>query len=343
MDEDIRRRLITLGQGVCVSALIGALYALIQGLPVSVLPRSASAGILICGFVMSFELFIVEGRLGRGLVSLPFSLMILVKTLAYVFMIALALICIGLFFPPMRGDQAFTVRAFLTTSASLQDLAFSFVVSVIFNIVISLNNILGRGVLLNFLTGRYHMPKEEARIFLLIDLIGSTTAAERLGNLKYHQYLNRFFQTLGPAILNNDGRIHAYVGDEMIVEWPEERGIAKARCLRAVRDAFDIVAECAPQFEKDFNLVPAFRAVLHVGPVVTGEMGGAKREIVYLGDTLNVAARMEAHAKDVTERILISETLLDRLKRPPFVRIRPLGRVSLRGVSQPVALAALDF
>ena len=56
---------------------------------------------------------------------------------------------------------------------------FSAVFAVVISIVMQLDRLLGRGVLASFVIGRYHKPREEERIFLFLDLVGSTALAER--------------------------------------------------------------------------------------------------------------------------------------------------------------------
>ena len=55
---------------------------------------------------------------------------------------------------------------------------------------------LGQGVLRNFISGTYHRPHEEDRIFLFIDVIGSTGIAESIGAIKFHALLDQFFYDL---------------------------------------------------------------------------------------------------------------------------------------------------
>ena len=58
-----------------------------------------------------------------------------------------------------------------------------------------------------------------------------------------------------------------------------------------------MVREKAPDYEREFGVVPKFRTGLHGGPVVASECGDHKQEIVYFGDTVNTAARIEQQCK----------------------------------------------
>ena len=86
--------------------------------------------------------------------------------------------------------------------------------------------------------------------------------------------------------------------------------------------------------------MPEIRIVLHAGPVVAGECGDAKLSIVYLGDTLNAAARIEETAKTLGHDVLISATSspASTCHRP---RADPLGPIALRGRVQPIVLHEL--
>ena len=82
--------------------------------------------------------------------------------------------------------------------------------------------------------------------------------------------------------------------------------------------------------------------MLHAGPIVAGECGDAKLSIVYLGDTLNTAARLEQTAKALDRACLISGELLRRLEIPAVLAAEPLGPIALRGRQQPVDTYALE-
>ena len=105
-------------------------------------------------------------------------------------------------------------------------------------------------------------------------------------------FLNRFVADLTEPIVAARGEIHSYVGDEVIATWKLEDGKPPARSV-ACFAAIDRLAEQAPDYRREFGAAISFRAGLHCGPVVTGEMGSVKKEIVFLGDTVNTAARIQ--------------------------------------------------
>ena len=85
-----------------------------------------------------------------------------------------------------------------------------------------------------------------------------------------------------------------------------------------------------------------FRAALHCGPIVVGEMGSVKKEIAMIGDTLNTAARIVEACREYDEAVLASADLLNQLTLPGGIVARALGPVALRGRATPVELFALS-
>ena len=79
--------------------------------------------------------------------------------------------------------------------------------------------------------GKYFQPKEEDRIFMFLDLKGSTSIAEQLGEHQYFRFLKNVISDVTSAILNTRGDIYEYVGDEIIISWPLKKGLQNAYCI----------------------------------------------------------------------------------------------------------------
>ena len=165
--------------------------------------------------------------------------------------------------------------------------------------------------------------------------------AERLGPLAFHRLLNRFVTDLTDPIVAAQGEIYSYAGDELIATWKLEEGISQARCIMACFDALDAIARKASGYRSDFGAAVNLRAGPDCGPVVSGEMGSEKTEIVFLGDAVNTATRIQELCRVTGDRVLASADLVDRLELPPGVAKRPLGDLRLRGKGAEVALYAL--
>ena len=222
--------------------------------------------------------------------------------------------------------------------------AFPFFFAVAFGIsfIVQMNLMVGMNVLGYFVAGRYHRPREEQRIFLFLDLVGSTALAERLGSAAYYGLLRRFVDQLTEPILESRGEIYQYAGDEIVITWRWADGIADAACVRCFFQIEDAVARGAAAYRRDFGSVPVFRAALHGGTVVGGELGDLKREIVFTGDVLNTAGRLEAWAKQLAPETLVASTaVVEALDLPPELYAEPAEELRLRGQSDPVHVQRL--
>lgn len=208
-------------------------------------------------------------------------------------------------------------------------------------IVLQVNDKYGPGVFGKFLLGKYFNPTREERVFMFLDLRSSTTIAEKLGEERYFYFLKEVFQTVTPAILQNKGEIYQYVGDEMVISWEKEAGIKNNHCINAFFDAQSLLIESREHFQSIYDVVPEFKAGVHYGHVMAGEIGVIKREIAYSGDVLNTTARIQSKCNEHGVDVLISDELLDQLNLEPQA-YKSLGQIDLRGKSQSVQLYTIQ-
>lgn len=223
-----------------------------------------------------------------------------------------------------------------------QALVFSIVMSVVGNLFFEFAGLLGLGTLKNLLTGRYVQPRREEKTFLLIDMKDSTGMAERLGPIRFHELLNDFFHDIADAALECEAEIHKYVGDEAILTWSGDAALDDGACLLCPFAAQDFIASHKAQYLERFGAVPSFRASIHCGEIVAGEIGDVRREIAYVGDTLNVAARLLEASKTLGRDVLVSADLLKRATLPPDLRAEALPTLAVRGRSAPLGISALE-
>ncbi|MBR0898308.1 adenylate/guanylate cyclase domain-containing protein [Bradyrhizobium tropiciagri] len=279
-------------------------------------------GLLLAGVIGSIELFVLEDW--DWLNRLSFLPTLAVRSAIY----AAIIIGIQLLQP---GERIVGV----TPQDSLQDFWSSFarsaIVSVLINLGFGVANLIGSRALLNFVTGRYHAPVEEDRFVLFVDIAGSTGLAERLGGIGIHRFLDRTFRLLTQSVVDYRGEVLNYVGDEIIVTWPEQSGAVDCRPLRCFVAMRRALQKAAPQFEREFGAVPQIRGSLHFGPVIVGEIGDVKRAIVFNGDVMNTAARLEELSRKVDGGFLASRAAMSRFAAPPPFPLSDLGRLPIRG------------
>ena len=96
-------------------------------------------------------------------------------------------------------------------------------------------------------------------------------------------------------------------------------------------------------YEREFGLQPRLRAAVHCGSVVAGQTGDSKRQITYLGETVNIVARIEALAKVLGRDILVSQAARERIELPEGVAAHDEGPHPLKGVAEPVRLFSLTL
>jgi adenylate cyclase len=222
------------------------------------------------------------------------------------------------------------------------DLVFSIAATFLFVSLTSIAQLIGPNVLGSLLTGRYYRPREEQRIVLFLDLVGSTGIAEDIGNVRFHALLSETFTRLSRVVTDFGGEVHRYVGDALIATWPlgtPEDNARPIRCLFACQDALDAARS---DLLRRHGHVPGFRASIHSGPLVAGEIGGFKREIALLGEAMNTAARLEQAARATGHALLASKPLLDRTLLPAGIVAISIGSHLLRGKSERLELFALE-
>lgn len=201
---------------------------------------------------------------------------------------------------------------------------------------------LGPQVLRNFMTGRYHTPKEERRVFLFADMKSSTRIAERLGHARYFDLLRAYYDALSDAIVENGGQVHRYIGDAIIVTWPEREGMLGNACIHCVLRMKEDLRARAEWFAAHFGVVPDFKAGLQSGAVTTGEIGALKKEIVFTGDVLNQTARIQALCDAQHADILVGDEVEARVEEDDYGwNLRSLGEHKLRGKDRAVEIFAL--
>jgi len=200
---------------------------------------------------------------------------------------------------------------------------------------------LGQGVLFNYLTGKYHRPVQEERVFMFLDMKSSTAFAERLGHVRYFEMLKAYYADMSDPIIDHEGEVYQYVGDEIVVSWTIGAGLRNNNCIRCFFAMRAALARQAGKYQRTYGLVPTFKAGLHCGSVTTGEIGVIKKDIIFTGDVLNTTARIQGLCNDHGVDILVSEQLANQLAPDPSFTIKALGQSALRGRDEKVLLFTL--
>ena len=225
-----------------------------------------------------------------------------------------------------------TSWAFMGTAVQL---SFSLFLSLLYA---AISENLGHSVLINFFTGKYHRPKQEERIFMFLDMKSSTTIAEELGHVRYFKFLQRYYDDMGDAIIEYQGEVYQYVGDEIVLTWPKKIGINHYNCLRCFFAMKQALLGKAINYETEFGFIPDFKAGMHIGSVTTGEIGTLKKEIVFTGDVLNTAARIQYLCNETGNHLLVTEEMIDKLQLGTELANHNLGEFNLKGKTKNIVI-----
>ena len=335
MNARFERKLRLLAGVVVAGTISGVVFNIALGRSLlSSMAVGGTYGLTISLVLGSIELFVLEGPMRAWLSSLSFAASLVVRSMIYATItIIIQWFEIGETVGGLPGMSHETFWLGLIYSVAL---------SVLINLALAITNIIGPRALLNFITGRYHTPIEENRFVLFVDIAGSTGLAERLGGVTIHRLLDRTFRLLTLSVIDYRGEVLNYVGDEVIVTWRERSGAIDCRPLRCFMAMRDELAQASDQLEHEFGVTPRIRGSLHFGPVIVGEIGDVKRAIVFNGDVMNTAARLEELSRKVDGGFLASNAAMQRFRSTPPFAVRDLGRLPIRGRADGIDVVGIE-
>ena len=345
----LRLLLLVLSLSVVVGVMIGSATASMHGPALFRLVLGALSGAITAAMLAlvigGAEIFLPHTRLGQAFDRAPFIVAFAAKWILYGGAIVLVLesmvgrrVAATLL---LGSEHAQALNAQMTTASATLGIAVSFLVAFTFSLVFELGDLIGQRTLRDIVLGRYHRSRIEERFFLFIDVAGSTQLAERVGPDAVHRFLGEVFRLSSDPIEEHGGEVYQYVGDEMVITWTVAGGRADARAVASFF-AVERALEQSSVFEREFGAVPRLRAALHAGPVITGEVGGRRRAIVYHGDVMNTTSRIEQATRDLNRQFLASSDALDRLPNLGDLVLEDLGLQHLRGRTAPMRVYAIS-
>lgn len=154
--------------------------------------------------------------------------------------------------------------------------------------------------------------------------------------------LNEYFEELTRIILNEQGTIDKYIGDAIMAFWGAPQEIANP-CLHA--------AEAALQFTEHLSVLnkkwvnegkPEFytRIGINYGEAIVGNIGSSERiNYTAIGDSVNIASRLEGANKELNTMIVVSESVYQKINNE--FNCRDVGSVTLKGIAEKVKVYEL--
>jgi len=171
--------------------------------------------------------------------------------------------------------------------------------------------------------------------FLFTDIRGFTTLCEGREPDEVVKILNSYLDLETEIILNNKGDVDKFVGDEMMAffEGPNKE-INACRAAMQIRHA---MMEEKERREKEGLPVVSIGIGINTGPVVFGSVGARDRmDFTSIGDTVNLAARLEGANKAYGSKSIITEAVYDEVKE--HFLCRELDFIAVKGKNEPVRI-----
>ena len=176
-------------------------------------------------------------------------------------------------------------------------------------------------------------PVEREATVLFADIAGFTTMTQRLGAARTVEILNVYFDEVTRIIGAHNGIVTQFQGDGVLATFNvpiEDPNHAR----NAFHAAEEILACAAARKYADERI--RVRIGLNTGSVVAGNVGGGGRQTYTVhGDTVNLAARLEALCKEHGVSLLLCATTAKAL---PEANLIPVGNIAVRGFADPVAV-----
>jgi class 3 adenylate cyclase len=196
------------------------------------------------------------------------------------------------------------------------------------------------------LGGELRLGGETRRVAVLFsDIRGFSSLSERMDPQGVVALLNEYLTEMADAVRPYQGYINNFIGDAIVVVFgvPIEPATIERRAARAALAMQERLAVLNARrvARGDFPIETGIG--LCAGEVVAGQIGSPERLLyTVIGDTVNVAARLESLTKDYPEHsILMSRSVADALRGEPGLRIESLGPIQVKGRAEPVDVSAL--
>lgn len=180
---------------------------------------------------------------------------------------------------------------------------------------------------------------------LFSDIIGFTTLTEKSDADWLVSHLNDYLDRMVSAVFKHEGTLDKFIGDAVMAVWGMTRSAGLAGDAKlAARAALDMLKELADlneRWREEGVAVPLGIGVgINQGEAIAGNIGSSERaDLTVIGDSVNLASRLEALTRTYKQRILIGESVA-HLIRDEFY-LRSVARVQVKGKALPVEVSAL--
>ena len=177
---------------------------------------------------------------------------------------------------------------------------------------------------------------------LFSDIRGFSKISERLAPEKVVQLLNEYFDAMVEIVFRNRGTLDKFMGDGLMAIFgaPEDDPYQEQHALKAALEMQEELEKLTLKWASE-GIHIRIGVGIHSGPAIVGSIGSSRRmEYTAIGDTVNVASRLESATKEMGVNILVSEHTYYGAKGE--FSFRNLGAVTVRGREEPLTVYSLD-
>jgi adenylate cyclase len=307
--------------------------------------RNVGAGLIAAILGGGFLIFYINVKFQNK----PYRYTIVAVIISFILIVATITLIMAVVIVPLRTERPVSdpvtleaIKNFMIDTAPVKALVVWFFVVLVTQVFLLMNAKFGYGTFWHFVSGKYNVPKVEGRVFMFLDINASTSLAETMGSEKYHSFLRDFFADITDPVINHFGSISQYVGDEVVISWPLNNCRQCAYPLLCFLQIKTLFREKQEKYLRRYGINPSFKAGIHAGDVVTGEVGIVKRDVTHSGDVLNATARIRDLCKEFNTDLLVSENFLTLIQENNSTSFVWLGKIRLRGKEQELNLYAVQ-
>ncbi len=184
--------------------------------------------------------------------------------------------------------------------------------------------------------------REQPIAVLFADIVGFTRLAERQSPQDTIALLRDFHARLEDCVFRYHGTLDKFLGDGLMATFgnPAASEADADNALKAAQAMIKEIAQWNAAREQAGQEPVQLSLGLHYGPVVLGNIGAERRlEWAVLGDTVNVASRLEGRSRALGVALVVSEALVERLTDPALAAdLHPAEPQRLHNRAEPVAV-----
>ncbi|MDX2227466.1 MAG: CHASE2 domain-containing protein [Verrucomicrobiae bacterium] len=184
--------------------------------------------------------------------------------------------------------------------------------------------------------------REQVCTVFFSDLAGFTDMSERMTPPELVRVINDYLDEMTRFVFDAEGTIDKYIGDAIMgfFNAPEPQADHAARACAVALASQDRMGELNEEFMEKYGIRLAVRFGIHTGTVVVGQIGSRRRmDYTVLGDSVNLASRLEGANKPYGTNIMISEATLQ--ETGDRFSVRPIDLLRVKGKLKPVRVFEL--